>query len=351
MDTVDIAEPVNIVCLHASFNPDTTICCKTFGWKNFQKNQHCCCFWQWQARARSTITPTTSRDNNFHEQEKVEDGCQKQRWMRIGGEDATSSGGGITFNNMEKTLGPPRAPAAATASSSTDMSAVPPPDYNDEYKKAKIADAKAMNILAQTMSDEVFQKVADCSSAKAMWDTLNQIIAGSADERKDRRSNLISQYENFKKTDAESVEAMYIRLSSIINELRTLDKDISLTEVNDKILMCFPSIWDLRIWPIKEARSTTEISTEALLGKLKSFEQVLKSREAEAEAKTPTPTRKEQTLALKAADASEGSQSNEKLMTLFAKRFLKMGRKEFRKKSSKYEDKPRLSPSPLKMLS
>ncbi|KAK8950654.1 hypothetical protein KSP39_PZI004116 [Platanthera zijinensis] len=91
------------------------------------------------------------------------------------------------------------------------------------------------------MSDEVFQKVADCSSAKAMWDTLNQIVAGSVDERKDRRSNLISQYENFKKTDAESVEAMYTRLSSIINELRTLDKDISLIEVNDKILMCFPS--------------------------------------------------------------------------------------------------------------
>ncbi|KAK8937127.1 hypothetical protein KSP39_PZI012557 [Platanthera zijinensis] len=186
---------------------------------------------------------------------------------------------------------PPRAPAAATASSSTDMSAVPPPDYNDEYKKAKIADAKTMNILAQTMSDEVFQKVTDYPSAKAMWDALNQIVAGSADERKDKR-----------------------------------------------------------IWPIKEAISTTEISTEALLGKLKSFEQVLKSREVEAEAKTPTPTRKEQTLALKAADASEGSQSNEELMTLFAKRFLKMGRKEFRKKSSKYEEKPRYDRTPTKEI-
>ncbi|KAK8952225.1 hypothetical protein KSP39_PZI003156 [Platanthera zijinensis] len=114
--------------------------------------------------------------------------------------------------------------------------------------------------------------------------------------------------------------------------------------------MCFPSTWDLRIWPIKEARSTNEISTEALLGKLKSFEQVLKSREAEAEAKTPTPTRKEQTLALKAADISEGSQSNEELIALFAKRFLKMGRKEFRKKSSKYEDKPRYDRTPSKEI-
>ncbi|KAK8916431.1 hypothetical protein KSP39_PZI023339 [Platanthera zijinensis] len=145
------------------------------------------------------------------------------------------------FHNGMAVYWSPTPPAATTATTSTNLSAVPPSDYNDVYKKAKIADAKAMNILAQTMSDETFQKVADCTSAKAMWDSLNHIVAGSADERKDRRSNLTSQYENFKKTEAESVDAMYTRLSSIINELRTLDKEITLTEVNDKILMCFPS--------------------------------------------------------------------------------------------------------------
>ncbi|KAK8967516.1 hypothetical protein KSP40_PGU015611 [Platanthera guangdongensis] len=113
----------------------------------------------------------------------------------------------------------------------------PPPGWIDAQKKAKMADAKTMNILAQTMSDDIFQKVVECTFAKAIWDSLNQIVAGSSDERKDRRSLLISQYENFKKEESETVADMYNRLSVIINKLRTLDKDISLTEINYKILI------------------------------------------------------------------------------------------------------------------
>ncbi|KAK8954416.1 hypothetical protein KSP39_PZI002216 [Platanthera zijinensis] len=136
-------------------------------------------------------------------------------------------------------IGPPAPEATTTTSSNTH--AVPSPEWTDAQKKAKIADAKAMNILAQTMPDDIFQKVAEYTSAKAIWDSLNQMVAGSTDERKDRRSNLISQYENFKKEESESVGDMYNRLNSIVNELKTLGKDITLTEINDKILMCFPS--------------------------------------------------------------------------------------------------------------
>ncbi|KAK8923958.1 60S ribosomal protein L28-1 [Platanthera zijinensis] len=184
----------------------------------------------------------------------------------------------------------------------TSTSAVPPPSGTDaDIKKWKAADAKAMNILAQTMSDDIFQKVADCNTAKEIWEKLSEIVSGSADERKDRRSYLITQYENFKKAESESVADMYNRLSLIISELRSLEKDISLTEINDKILTCFPSSWDSRIWSIKDGRNVCELSTEALLGKLKSYEQFIKKREEEQ--KTSTPTEKaEKTIAFKAQE-------------------------------------------------
>jgi len=116
---------------------------------------------------------------------------------------------------------PPRATSSPTE--------VPPPEWTDSQKRLRHADARAMNILVQTMSDDIFQKVADCSSAKEIWNNLTAMVAGSADERKDRRSHLISQYENFKKGETESVADMYTRLSLIVNELRTLEKDITLT--------------------------------------------------------------------------------------------------------------------------
>ncbi|KAK8947285.1 hypothetical protein KSP39_PZI007266 [Platanthera zijinensis] len=169
-----------------------------------------------------------------------------------------------------RTYRPPTPPAATTAITSTNLSAVPPPDYNDVYKKAKITDSKAMNILANTMSDETFQNVADCTSAKAIRDSLNHIIAGSADERKDRRSNLTSQNENFKKTEAESVDAMYTRLSSIINELRTLDKEITLTEgVNQTLTIASdPSCRDVTVQTVRSEgeRRISQIAGGELAG-------------------------------------------------------------------------------------
>ena len=193
--------------------------------------------------------------------------------------------------------GPPETSSATTSSTNT----VPPPEWTETNKRLRNADARAMNILAQTMSDDIFQKVVDCTSAKEIWTSLNKMVDGSADERKDKKSNLISQYENFRKGEDENVADMYNRLSTIINELKTLDKVISLTEINDKILMCLPSSWDSRIWSIREIRSINEISTENLLGKLKSYEQLVKSREADQSTSSPA-TKKEKSIAFQAED-------------------------------------------------
>ena len=230
--------------------------------------------------------------------------------------------------------GPPETSSATTSNND----AVPPPEWTDAHKRLRSADAKAMNILAQTMYDDIFQKVVDCSSAKEIWTSLNNMVEGSADERKDKKSHLISQYENFRKGEDESVADMYNRLSSIINELKTLDKVISLTEINDKILMCLPSSWDSRIWPIREIRSLNEISTENLLGKLKSYEQLVRSREADQSTSSPA-SKKDKGIAFQATEEERKPFDDMEVMSLLAKRFYKMARKDFRKKNSIRKDK------------
>ena len=170
-------------------------------------------------------------------------------------------------------------------------------------------------------------------------DIPQQHVEGSADERKDKKSHLIIQYENFRKGEDESVADMYNRLSTIINELKTLDKVISLTEINDKILMCLPSSWDSRIWPIREIRSINEISTKNLLGKLKSYEQLVKSREADSSTSSPA-SKKEKSIAFQAEEERKPSDDVE-IMSLLAKRFYKMAKKDFRKKNSRRNEKQR----------
>ncbi|KAK8915930.1 hypothetical protein KSP39_PZI022783 [Platanthera zijinensis] len=106
--------------------------------------------------------------------------------------------------------------------------------------------------------------------------------------------------------------------------------------------MCLPSTWDSRIWPIKDSRSQTETSTEALLGKLKSYELFVKNREGEQNITSSAP-KVEKTIALKASEEvpKEKEIGNEELLSLLAKRFNKMARKNFRRWSSKDQDKPR----------
>ncbi|KAK8923656.1 hypothetical protein KSP39_PZI019073 [Platanthera zijinensis] len=115
--------------------------------------------------------------------------------------------------------------------------------------------------------------------------------------KEDKRSSLISQYDYFKKVPEESVANMFTRFSIIISELMGLDKKISLTEINNKILMCLPRSWDTRICAIRESRCQREITTKNHSRKLKSYELLLKTREPEDAMEKSSYSTKEKSIA------------------------------------------------------
>ncbi|KAK8921466.1 hypothetical protein KSP39_PZI020160 [Platanthera zijinensis] len=49
-------------------------------------------------------------------------------------------------------------------------------------KSARLTDARAMNILAQSLSDDIFQEIVECSTAKEMWDSLHQMASEPVDD-------------------------------------------------------------------------------------------------------------------------------------------------------------------------
>ncbi|RDX83021.1 hypothetical protein CR513_36111, partial [Mucuna pruriens] len=65
-----------------------------------------------------------------------------------------------------------------------------------------------------------YEKVYSCKSSKEMWDTLALAYKETSQVRDSKISMLVHQYELFKMEDRESIDQMFRRFQTIINNLR-----------------------------------------------------------------------------------------------------------------------------------
>ncbi|GAU51330.1 hypothetical protein TSUD_412770 [Trifolium subterraneum] len=75
--------------------------------------------------------------------------------------------------------------------------------------------------------------------------------------------------------EEETIEQMYGRFISIINELNSLGKTYTTHERIRKILRCLPKIWRPIVTAITVAKDLTKVSVEDLIGSLKAHESIL----------------------------------------------------------------------------
>ena len=90
------------------------------------------------------------------------------------------------------------------------------------------------------MSREEGVKLQHCSSAKKMWQTLENYYEGNIQVRSKKVQLHMYEYELFKMKPHETITEMTNRLNAIITTLKKLDKPFTKEEVNNKILRILP---------------------------------------------------------------------------------------------------------------
>ncbi|XP_004228794.1 uncharacterized protein [Solanum lycopersicum] len=127
-------------------------------------------------------------------------------------------------------------------------------EWNAEDKIGIQNNAKAKKILICGIGPDEYNRISSCQYAKAIWETLQTAHEGTTQVKKSKIDNLNRQYELFRMAEGETIQDMYIRFTSIINEMYSLGEIVPDGKAVRKLLSVLLETWESKVEAITEAR-------------------------------------------------------------------------------------------------
>uniref|UniRef100_A0A151UHV3 Retrovirus-related Pol polyprotein from transposon TNT 1-94 n=1 Tax=Cajanus cajan TaxID=3821 RepID=A0A151UHV3_CAJCA len=132
--------------------------------------------------------------------------------------------------------------------------------------------SKARNGLMCALSEKEYTKVHSFRSAKQMWDTLALTYEGSLKVKRNKLSLLAHKYELFEMEESESIQTIFGRFRTIVNELSFLGRTYDNFDHIDKLLRSLPRKWRQQVTAMRASKNLEKLSLEELIGLLKVHE-------------------------------------------------------------------------------
>ncbi|XP_075083428.1 uncharacterized protein LOC107775971 [Nicotiana tabacum] len=192
-------------------------------------------------------------------------------------------------------------------------------EYNDDDRKAIEKNFRAKTILVCGIGPDEYNKISACQSTKEIWEALQTAHEGTTQVKQSKIDMLTIEHELFRMKDDESIQDMHTSFTSIINELRSLEKIIPRNKLVRKILSVLPSSWESKVNDIPEAKDLQKLIIDELIGNLKTYEIKKKKDHERREPK------REKNLVLKTGNNE--SSGEDVYMAYLKKRFQNMVRR------------------------
>ncbi|XP_075095516.1 uncharacterized protein LOC142173768 [Nicotiana tabacum] len=131
--------------------------------------------------------------------------------------------------------------------------------------------AKARNLLYNSISSEEYEKISSCDTAKEIWDKLEVTYKGTSKVKETHINMLVHDYEFFQMKEGESIEEMFATFSKIISNLKAFGKPYSSGDQVRKLLRSLPTTWQTKVVTL-ESQDLNKLSYDELRGELIAFE-------------------------------------------------------------------------------
>jgi hypothetical protein len=178
------------------------------------------------------------------------------------------------------------------------------PDQKKTYKKHHDIRGTLVNAIPK----DVYMKMSDKSTAKAMFASLCSNYEGSKKVKEARALLLVHQYELFKMKDDETIDQMYSRFQTLVSGLQILKKSYVASDHVSKILRSLPARWRPKVTAIEEAKDLNTLSVEDLISSLKVHELSLNEHEPVRKVKSiALPSKGKSSKALRVVESEEDS--------------------------------------------
>nr|GEV93346.1 hypothetical protein [Tanacetum cinerariifolium] len=119
-------------------------------------------------------------------------------------------------------------------------------DLNDNEKKQFDVDVRATNFVLQGLRKDVYKLINHNIEAKAIWDNIKMLLAGSALTKEDRESQLYSEFECFKMLSGENINEYYVWFHKLVNDIRNIRMTMPNIQLNCKFVNNMSPEWDRR---------------------------------------------------------------------------------------------------------
>ncbi|GKD35153.1 retrovirus-related pol polyprotein from transposon TNT 1-94 [Tanacetum coccineum] len=145
-------------------------------------------------------------------------------------------------------------------------------DLNDNDKKRFDADVRATNIVLQGLPKDIYKLINHNIEAKAIWDNVKMLLAGSELTKEDRESQLYDEFECFKMLPGENINEYYVWFHKLINDMRNIRMTMPNIQLNSKFVNNMSPEWDRFVTAVKLNKGLKETNHEQLYAYLKQHE-------------------------------------------------------------------------------
>ncbi|GJX63087.1 hypothetical protein Tco_0295987 [Tanacetum coccineum] len=135
-------------------------------------------------------------------------------------------------------------------------------DLSDTEKKRYDADVRATNIVLQGLPKDIYKLINHNIEAKAIWDNVKMLLAGSELTKEDRESQLYDEFERFKMLPGENINEYYVRFHKLVNDMRNIRMTMPNIQLNSKFVNNMSPEWDRFVTAVKLNKGLKETNHE-----------------------------------------------------------------------------------------
>ncbi|VVA35630.1 PREDICTED: Retrovirus-related Pol poly from transposon [Prunus dulcis] len=146
-------------------------------------------------------------------------------------------------------------------------------DVDGKMAAVLMQDAKALGIIQNAVSDQIFPRIANAESSKMAWDLLYGEYHGGDQVRSVKLQNLRREFEYSRMRDDETLSGYLTRLNDLINQMKTFGEILPNARLVQKVLISLSKPYDPICLVIENTKNIETVELQEILAILKSQEQ------------------------------------------------------------------------------